>query len=50
MEDGAAGDIESLHPTTVTERTTADRKPMLFFMTLSLVWLKGLTIAPVFDN
>jgi hypothetical protein len=35
--EGAAGDSESLQPTTVTEMTSADRKPMLFFMTLSLV-------------
>jgi hypothetical protein len=35
--EGATGDAESLQPTTVTERTNADRKPMLFFMTLSLV-------------
>jgi len=37
MGEGATGDSESLQPTTVTESTTADRKPMLFFMTLSLV-------------
>jgi hypothetical protein len=35
--EGATGDSESLQPATVTDRTTADRKPMLFFMTLSPV-------------
>jgi hypothetical protein len=37
MGEGATGESESLQPTTVTESTTADRNPMLFFMTLSLV-------------
>jgi hypothetical protein len=44
--DGAAGDIESLQPTTETERTTAERKPMLFFTTLSFVTFNLLTLEP----
>jgi len=46
MGVGAAGDIVSLQPTTVTDSTTADRNPMLFFMMLSLVALRSLTINP----
>jgi hypothetical protein len=37
--DGAVGDVDSLQPTTATERTTADRNPMVFFITLSLFFL-----------
>jgi hypothetical protein len=46
MAVGAAGDIESLQPTTVTDSTTTDRNPMLFFMTLSLVPFKTFTLNP----
>jgi hypothetical protein len=38
--DGAVGDMESLQPTTATESTTADRNPMVFFMTLSLFFVE----------
>ena len=37
MGVGAAGDIESLQPTTVNARTAIETKPASFFMTLSLV-------------
>jgi hypothetical protein len=37
MADGAAGDVESLQPTTDTASTATVRKPVTVFMTPSLV-------------
>jgi hypothetical protein len=42
--DGAAGDMESLQPTTVNPRTATDRKPANFFMALSFRLLKMSTL------